>query len=188
MNATTANVLPLFNEQEQERDTPDNYETICGDLNQEMVDEFHVNGVGPALLEQFVFAVDHLDEMTKTSNFPNNRLLNTADIIAGGTEVVSLFDDYAKRSREISNYGCSVSNETMASIQEFYDLNYLKDIHLVAKTFNRQVFNFTLDGIERQLEITRLTPHHEFGLLRYKNIATGLCTSLPFHLNRILDV
>lgn len=188
MNATTANVLPLFNEQDKELETSDDYQKFCNDLNKEIVEEFFVNGIGPALLEKFVYAVDHLDDLHTTSNFPVNRLLNTPDIIAGGSEVVSLFDDYAKRSRESSNFGCTVSSDTMEFIQEFYEFDYLKDIHCIAKAFNRQVFNFKLDSNERQLEITRLTPHHEFGLLRYKNITTGLCFSLPFHLNRILDV
>lgn len=183
MSAMTAKVLPPV----ETKDAPTTHEEICGALNTGFVNQFKLMGLAPEILKEFVFALDHLDELSRTASFPNNRMLNTPDVMECGTVAAHVFNDFAKRCQDSSQYGCSVSDETMESIKVFLDYKYVATAYAILKDIPGNGVTLTLDGSPFSVKINRYSPHPEFGILRYENIKTTEVILLPFHLSRILD-
>lgn len=168
-------------------DAPMTNEEIIKSLNIGFVREFTQTGLSHDVLREFVYALDHLKDLTRTPNYPHNRLLNTDDISATGSPAVCVFNDFAKRAHEHSMFGCAVGKETADTIKEFFEYNYISSMAAVLKGLKRDSIMLTLDGQSLQLSLKRTSPHHEFGLLTYNNYSEETVVMLPFHLTRFGD-
>lgn len=171
-----------------ELDTPMSFEEIAKSLNQDLVNQLQTGAVQNNVLEEFVFALDHLHEMGGLPNFPNNRLINTPDIVAGGHPVVCAFNDLARRTHDASQFGVAVGPQVMTSVKEFFDFNYLQYIALVFQSLRVHALDFQFDKVSTQLNLNRFTAHPEFGVLTYRNLRDEVTMMIPFHLTRIVDV
>lgn len=183
MSAMTAKISQPV----ETKDTPITHEEICAALNVGFVNQFKLMGLPTDILKEFVFSLDHLDELSRTASFPNNRILNTPDVMDCGTVAAHVFNDFAKRCQDLSQYGCSVSDVTMESIKVFLDYKYITNIYAILKDIPGNGVTVTLDGNPFAVKINRYSPHPEFGILRYENLKTTEVILLPFHLSRILD-
>jgi hypothetical protein len=168
-------------------ETPITREELDKTLNIGFVREFNQTLLDTDVLREFVFALDELKEITRTTNFPHNRLLNTPDISHTGSAAVCTFNDFAKRAHEPSMYGCAVGVETMQNIVEFLTRDYLRTFSVVLKAFKRDSVMLTLDNESLQVSLKTFSPHHEFGLLTYNNFSEDTVVMFPFHLTRIID-
>jgi hypothetical protein len=185
MNALLAEVGDALNPLVLEAEPVLTFEEVTRTLNPELVREFKQTPLQETVLEEFVYAVDHLDEMIKTNNFPKDRLLNSPDVAKTGSQAVNVFNDFASRSHDKTQWGCSVGPETMASIQEFFDHGYLGNIALLMKHLRRESVMFVMDSIPMQMTLNRHTPHPEFGVLVFANLKDKTTTMVPFHLTRL---
>lgn len=163
------------------------HEEIVESLNIEFVREFNQTPLNQEILHEFVFALDHLKELTRTENYPNNRLLNTPDIATTGSAAVCVFNDFAKRAHDPTMYGCAIGTESMKNIAEFFEYDYLKTIARILKNLKRDFIMVTLDGESLNITLKQFTPHPEFGLLTYSNYGEETVAAIPFHLTRIID-
>jgi len=177
-------VKPLVVEKEHK---PVTHEEIVESLNIGFVREFAQTQLDKEVMDDMVFGLDLLKDITRTPNYPQNRLLNTDDIIATGSAAVCVFNDFAKRAHEPSMYGCAVGPETADLVKEFMDSGYLRVIATLVKHFKRDSIMLTLDGESVQISLKRFSPHPEFGLLTYNNFNLETSVMLPFHLVRLDD-
>lgn len=161
---------------------------ITESLNPEFVQEFNETDLPESVLIEFVYALDHLIELTQTRNYPNDRLLNTPDISKTGSAAVCTFNDFAKRAHQPSMYGSAVGPETWDSIEEFLRLDYPRVIYSILKAFKRDCVTLSLDTESAQISLKSFTPHPEFGLITFNNFANETVVLLPFHLTRIADL
>lgn len=183
MSALKVNPTPLV----EAIEPAETFEEICASLNSELVDDFKQMKLPESVLEEFVFACDHLDELSKIPNFPTNRLLNTPDVVTSGPAAACVFNDFAKRSHDPSMFGCAVSEEVTTALVEFFEVGYLSSIWAIVKDQPQQSKTFTLDGVPYTIRVIRYSPHPEFGILRYDNKSTNNSILIPFHLSRVLD-
>lgn len=184
MSALPVNITPAV----EEVKLPMTFKEICNDLNSEFISQFTLMKLPESVLEEFVFACDHLDELSRIPNFPINRLLNTPDVVTSGTAAACVFNDFAKRSHDQTMFGCAVSEEVMAALTEFLEMGYLSSIWTLTKDQPQQSQAFSLDNNSLVVRVIRYSPHPEFGILRYDNKTTNNSILIPFHLSRILDV
>lgn len=188
MNAFIAEAGDALKPIMPELDPPLTFEEITRSLNADLVKAFQATSLGQEVLEEFVFALDHMLELAKTDNFPNNRLLNTPDIIKAGMPAVCAFNDFARRSHDASQFGVAVGPQTLACIQEFLDYKYLHNIALLFQHLKVHTLELEFDKVKTQLCLNRFSPHPEFGVLTYNNVKDEVCIMIPFHLTRIADV
>jgi hypothetical protein len=177
-------VKPLVVEKEHK---PVTHEEIVESLNIGFVREFAQTQLNKEVLDELVFALDLLKDITRTPNYPQNRLLNTEDIITTGSAAVCVFNDFAKRAHEPSMYGCAVGAETADLVKEFMETGYLRVLATVVKHFKRESLMLTLDNESVQISLKRFSPHPEFGLLTYNNYNEETVVMFPFHLVRLDD-
>lgn len=167
---------------------PLTHEELIQDLNIGFVREFNLTPLTWDVLREFVFALDHLEELVDTHNFPNARLLNTPDIATTGQVAVNVFNDLARRGQDQGLWGCAVGAETADVIERFLRCDYLKTLALVFKYLRRDSIMLTLDGLNLQIALKQHTAHPEFGMLVYNNFNNDTEVMLPFHLTRISGV
>ena len=172
----------------EQEEAPVTHDEITKSLNIGFVREFNETKLHTDVLREFVFALDHLNELVKTANYPNNRLLNTPDISETGSAAVCTFNDFAKRAHEPPMYGCAVGEETTASIEEFLKLDYPRVISSLLKVLKRDSVMCTLDLDSVQISLKPFTPHPEFGLITFNNYNEETVALIPFHLTRITDL
>lgn len=189
MNLLHAEAVNALKPPMSDIDPPLSFEEITKSLGKELVAQCKSAGISEAVLEEFVFALDHLHELGGLPNFPNNRLLNTPDIVAGGCMVVRAFNGLARHTGGVTPFGVAINARAMESIEEFFNYKYLNVIAQVLQALRvLHSLNFKLDGVSTQLSLSFVSAHPEFGVLTYINVRDEITMMIPFHVKRIADV
>ena len=185
--STVLRDLPLVTPQYSETEADEIKVTEVREvLSEQFLQAFDQTGLGDNLLLEFVFAMDHLAELVRTPNFPNDRLLNTSDIVRYGQEAVSAFNQAVMRTRNKSRLGVAVGPEQATLIEEFLvDRNYPAVIGRVLRALRLPGLNVAIDGQEYFIGLNVVTPHPLFGILSYKELKGNLETAIPFLLDRL---
>jgi len=186
-------ILPDFQESRIKKDRFDN---IHGDVtaediaktfkafNEEFIGKFQQTGLPEELLVEFAHAIEHLDNIMEMPSFPTDRLITTPDVINFGEQAIVALSS----NREIGR-GVAVSEAILNNVQEFFDMKYVKTIHMLLEKFKIKGITFVLDGIPTFVGLTYQTNHARFGILSYRVFDEedgnpGL--HIPFLINRLL--
>lgn len=186
-------ILPDFQESRIKKDRFDN---IHGDItpgdvvktfksfSEEFVAKFNQANLPTGLLVEFAHAIEHLDNIMEMDNFPTDRMITTPDVINFGEQAISSLSS----NREIAR-GVAVSDKVLNNIQEFFDMKYVKTIHMVLEKFKIKGISFVMDGIPAFVGLTYQTNHARFGVLSYRVFDEedgnpGL--HIPFLINRLV--
>jgi hypothetical protein len=186
-------ILPDFQESRIKKDRFDNiHEDITPGqvvktfkaFGEDFVAKFKQADLPNALLVEFAHAIEHLDNIMEMDHFPTDRLITTPDVINFGEQAISALT----ANREIGR-GVAVSENVLNNIQEFFDMKYVKTIHMVLEKFKIKGISFVMDGIPAFVGLTYQTNHARFGVLSYrvfdeKDGNPGL--HIPFLINRLL--
>lgn len=154
-------------------------------LSEQFLQAFDQTGLPETMLTEFVYALDHLDELTGTPNFPNDRLLNTADVNRYGAEAVQVFNQAVYHNRNKSRLGVAVGPHQQRSLDEFLELNYPATISRVLRALRLPGIAMTVDNQQYFIGINLVTAHPLFGVISYEDMGNGLKTSIPFLLDRL---
>jgi len=162
------------------------FDHLFGQLNPEFVAAFQQSGSVYDLMREFVYAMDHLDEISKMNSFKNEKLLNNQDIDSvGGREVNNMFASFAKSSRDPSWRIVPVGKDITESIQNFYYEGYIDIIYLVMLRLKMAELEFKLDGNLCRVFIQVETPHHQISFLDYVDVKRRVVVRIPFMKSRI---
>lgn len=186
-------ILPDFQENRINKDrfdnihkdiTPNDVVKTFKSFNEEFVAKFRQAELPDGLLVEFAHAIEHLDNIMEMDNFPTDRLITTPDVINFGEQAVTALSS----NREIGR-GVAVNEEILNNIQEFFDMKYVKTIHMVLEKFRIKGITFVMDGIPTFVGLTYQTNHTRFGILSYRVFDEadgnpGL--HVPFLINRLL--
>ena len=163
--------------------TSDDVTKTLNEFNPEFVQSFAATGLPQELLVEFVYAVNHLDNLTEMFNFPTDRLITTPDIINFGPEACK-----ALASDQMLGPGADVNEEILDRVQEFFNMKYVKTIHMVLEKFGTKGITFYLNGFKTFVGITYKTNHARFGILSYRVFDSkdgNPGTHIPFLINRL---
>lgn len=157
-------------------------------LNQEFVTLF-VRHMGEThKLEEFVFAIDNLIDISRSPSFPSGKLLNNADITLRGSRAAFAFNQLARSTKDSAYYGCQVGPATAELIQEFFEHKYIK---LISEFFIKSGFPFavfTLDGVQFHLTLNRsFNMVRDYAALKLTVAGTGDEVYIPFLKSRLED-
>ncbi len=153
------------------------------DFNPEFIERFKASKLPFELLVEFVFAINHLDNLTEMNNFPTNRLITTPDIVNFGPDAAK-----ALSINSPIGAGVAVSEAVLDRVQEFLDRKYVKTIHIILSKLGVKGISFYLDGLYTFVGITYKTEHSRFGILSYRvyDVTDGNpATYIPFLINRL---
>lgn len=157
---------------------------IKDDLNLEFVIAFSKTGLEQDAIREFVYALDHLDELTRTPNFPTDRLLTSSDVINFGEHAIHVLGN--RRLHYTAGVsGVAVNDHQLEMIDSFYDHRYLVVINKILKAFRIPGIELTVDKQKYFVSINYTTNHPSFGVLTYKDMNNDLGTSIPFLLSRL---
>jgi hypothetical protein len=186
-------ILPDFQENRIKKDRFDNIHTditpvdvvkTFKSFNEEFLSKFSMTGLPEAVLVEFAHAIEHLDNIMETDNFPTDRLITTPDVINFGEQATAALATH----RDIWR-GVAVNDKILTNVQEFFDMKYVKTIHMVLEKFKIKGISFVMDGIPTFVGLTYQTNHPRFGILSYRVFDAvdgnpGL--HIPFLINRLL--
>ena len=113
-------------------------------LNVEFVDTFLKFIPDIRKLQEFVYAIDCLTEISRSSSFPSGRMLNNVDITE---KAAGKFNELRWLTRDQSFLGCQVSADTAEYIEEFFSYEYPR---LFGELFDKARLpfaTFALDGV-----------------------------------------
>jgi len=164
--------------------TSEDVDKTLGAFNAEFVSRFQRTGLPEALLVEFAHAIEHLDNIIEMDNFPTDRLITTPDVINFGEQAVLALSSSPEVAR-----GVAVNEAVLNNVQEFFDMKYIKTIHMVLEKFKMRGVSFVLDDVPAFVGITYQTNHARFGILSYRVFDKedgdpGL--HIPFLINRLL--
>jgi len=186
-------ILPDFQECRIKKDrfdtihediTPSDVVKTFKSFNEDFAVKFKQAELPSGLLVEFAHAIEHLDNIMEMDNFPTDRLITTPDVINFGEQVISAL----AYNRDVGR-GVAVSDNVLSNIQEFFDMKYVKTIHMVLEKFKIKGITFVMDGIPTFVGLTYQTNHPRFGILSYRVFDEedgnpGL--HIPFLINRLL--
>lgn len=121
-------------------------------LNVEFVDTFLKFIPDVRKLQEFVYAIDCLTEISRSSSFPSGRMLNNADITE---KAANKFNELRWLTRDQSFLGCQVSADTAEYIEEFFSYEYPR---LLGELFDKSRLpfaTFSLDGVWYNMTFNR---------------------------------
>ena len=186
-------ILPDFQESRSKKDRFDNIHTDITPadvvktfkaFNEEFVAKFKLTGLPEGVLVEFAHAIEHLDNIMEMDNFPTDRLITTPDVINFCEQAIVALS----ATRDIGK-GVAVNEKILTNVQEFFDMKYVKTIHMVLEKFKIKGITFVMDGIPTFVGLTYQTNHARFGILSYRVFDEtdgnpGL--HIPFLINRLL--
>lgn len=154
-------------------------------LNKEFADMFLGIFEGDThKLQEFVYGLDNLIELSRVENLPNNYLLNTEDVTPDFVKAMSY---RARETRDFSLFGCQVCPRAKELISEFLSYNY---VALFGEFFKKTRLPFCLvelDGVRYEIcwANTMGTNAHNFSSIRFTNTLNGVVVFLPFDRARL---
>lgn len=159
---------------------------IRDSLNPQFVKTFDESGLPAEYLTEFVYALDHLAELLASTNFPADRLLTSPDIINYGDEAVNAFNHNSRQSYSSETRpGVAVSQATLDSLQEFFELNYPRTINKLLRAMKIPGITVSLDNEPRYIGITYGVAHPHFCILVYRDLGKEIGLSIPLLLQRL---
>lgn len=136
-------------------------------------------------LPEFIYALDQLDEITRTTHFKSNRILETPDTRSSQREVNRAFNSYRLHDKDFTWKIKSVGPGTADAIMEFLKRDYINVLFRVMKTQENNKVELTLDGQKYYFRLEVRTPHPMFAVLEYTDVSERKVLKLPFFLNRL---
>lgn len=135
-------------------------------------------------LQEFVFGIDTLIELTQVENIPTNRLINTPDVTADFVKTMSY---RARETKDRSLYGCQVCPRAKDLLDEFFSYGYLA---LYGEFFKKTRLPFCLfeqDGVRYELSwVSDMgIGAHSFAALRFTNTENSKTVFFPFNKERL---
>lgn len=161
------------------------FSRIFGQLNPEFVAAFKDTGTLYDVLREFVYGMDHLDEITKMKGFKTNKMLESPDCAKMGQGVKKMFNTFAKFSKEAYWRMVPISQEISNSLQEFFNQRYITDIYLMMLRMCNSELEFTLDGNPYIVHIDVETPHFGCAVLDYIDVNRKVVVRIPFMKERL---
>jgi len=159
---------------------------IRDSLNKQFVVAFDDTGLPAEYLTEFVYALDHLDELMKTPAFPADRLLTTPDIVNYGDEAVTAFNQSTRRVHDDhTRHGVAVSQAVTDSLQEFIDRGYPKVINAILRALKIPGVDLSLDNEPRFIGIVQTAAHPHFCVLSYQDLGKRSGFSIPLLNQRL---
>lgn len=186
-------ILPDFQECRIKKDrfdnihediTPSDVVETLKTFSEDFVAKFKQLDLPNKLLVEFAHAIEHLDNIMEMDNFPKDRLITTPDVVNFGEQAIVALSSNREMAR-----GVAVSESVLTNVQEFFDMKYVKTIHMVLEKFKIKGISFVMDGIPTFVGLTYQTNHTRFGILSYrvfdeKDGNPGL--HMPFLINRLV--
>jgi len=157
-------------------------------LNAEFVAAFKDSNIPYENVQFFVDAMDHLDELTKTRDFKNGRMLHSSDLNIDAQHCRNAIDTYNRFAKVSGNkYWRVVPLNQQASkcIQEFFDEDYISSIYLIMLRMGYAEMPFTLDGLPYEITINIDSPHLRYSVLEYRDFERQMVVRLPFLKDRL---
>ncbi|MNG47029.1 hypothetical protein D3C79_48960 [compost metagenome] len=136
-------------------------------------------------LPEFMYALDHLDEITCTTHFKSNRILETHDTYRLRSQVNRAFNDYRLHSKDTTWKIKTVGPGTWDAIAEFLERDYVNVLFRVMRATTNNKLEITLDGQKYIVRLEIKTPHALYGVLEYTNVGEKKVLKLPFFLTRL---
>jgi len=152
-------------------------------MNDEFVNAFMASMGDIHKLQEFVYAIDVLVEISRSRDFPSGRLLNNVDITQ---KAAFTLGQLARWTRDKSLFGCQVTPDTAELVDEFFSYNYPE---LFGEFFNKTKFPFaafTLDGVWYQLMIVReFSALREYAAVKLISSQSDIAVYIPFLKSRL---
>lgn len=136
-------------------------------------------------LPEFLYGLDQMDEITRTTHFKSNRILETPDTHSGRNEVNRCFNNYRLHAKDTTWKIKSIGPGTWDAIAEFLAKDYINVLFRVMRAAGNNKLQFTLDGQPYIIRLEVKTPHALYGVLEYTNVSEKKVLKLPFFLNRL---
>lgn len=154
-------------------------------VSPQFVSSFDEAGLPAELLREFVYALDHFNEMMIQPGFPVDRLLTTPDIVNYGEEATGAFNMAHRLLGSTTPLGVAVSQTITDLIQEFMDQHYAKTINTVLTALRIPGVTLSLDNEPRFVGITYTTDHPHFCIVSYRDLGKNVGLNLPLLSQRL---
>lgn len=157
-------------------------------LNSEFVAAFKASGIAYETIQLFVDAMDHLDELTKTRDFKNGRMLHSPDLNINAQHCRNSVETYNKFAKVSGNKFWRVvplNKQATDCIQTFLDEDYISAIYLIMLRTGYAEMPFTLDGLPYEITINIDSPHIRYSILEYRDFERQMVVRLPFLKDRL---
>lgn len=153
-------------------------------LNKQFVDLFlRVNNNDVRLLQEFVYGIDCLVDISRSPSFPSGRLINTPDV---NPRIASILGQAARITKDYSLFGCQVSSATSELVEEFFEYNYLKVFSDLLQKVKLPFCYFELDGVAFNFNFVHsVCAIREISAFRFSNVNDGVEVCIPFNKSRI---
>lgn len=137
-------------------------------------------------LQEFVFGIDTLTDLTRVENVPTGRLLNTPDVTPDFVKAMSF---RARETRDFSLFGCQVCPRAEELVQEFFSYDYLALYGEFFKKTRLPFCLFELDGVRFELSwVNDMGLNaHTFSALRFTNTENNKTVFFPFNKERLVS-
>lgn len=155
-------------------------------LNKEFVDLFlRVTNNDVRSLQEFVYGIDCLVDISRSPSFPSGRLINTVDV---SPRIAGILGQAARVTKDHSLFGCQVSPETSELVSEFFEYDYLKVFAEFLQKVKQPFCYLELDGVAFNFNFVHtLCAIREVSAFRFSNVKDGVDVCIPFNKSRITD-
>lgn len=160
------------------------YDAIFSALDDAFVTKFKASGTLFNCAREFVYALDHLDEMTKLEGFTMGQIVMSPDIEPVKLEAFFMFNEFATLSKNPMWKMAVPTPAARASIVEFFDWKYLSVIQTIMLRLEVEKLEVTLDGNPYSIEIDKITPYFRTSVLHYRDINRRMSIHIPFSKKR----
>lgn len=160
------------------------HERIFEALDDDFVAKFKASNTLFSCAREFVYALDHLDEMTKLEGFTLGQVVMSPDIEPLKLEAFFMFNEFATLSGNKMWKMAMPTPAARASIVEFFDYNYLSVIQTIMLRLEVEKICVMLDGNPYTIEIDKITPYFRTSVLHYRDINRRMSIHIPFNKKR----
>lgn len=148
-------------------------------VNKEFLRKFDRTNLSKRYLQEFIYGIDHLEELTEFPGFPGDCILTTPDLINLGEQAIRVLTKHENAK------GVAVSEAMLEHFQVFYDYTYLATIGKIFRGLRTSGINFTLDKQVRYLGIVHETAYPHISFLVYRPYNQTYRIFIPFLKQRL---
>lgn len=161
------------------------FDKLFGILNPEFVAAFQSTRTMYDVMREFIYATDHLDELSKLPGFKEGKMLNNGDVDRMGPNVRNVFNSFAKSSKDNLWRIVPVNNEVTESITDFFKEDYITMIYLMMLRMCNSEIEFKIGSFRYFVSISSESPHFSFAVLDYIDVSRKVHVRIPFLKERL---
>ena len=162
-------------------------------LDADFVTKFKEANIRGNSLSEFVYAMDHLDELMQLDECPKNKMLLSPDVLERNkVSMFMLFNEFYRLTNDEAWTMVPINAVVKESLQQFFEHKYLMVINFMIESLGvlnakgtAKDLRLEVSGVKYLLQIDEITPKFELGVLHFNDLDTGLSLHIPFMKNRV---